>query len=74
MVSKVFYASGSKGKECRVDGSASITDHGKLLKRGWYAVIEGSSYSGAGKGRFGPFKTKTEANIKAWGTAREPRD
>ncbi|AKU43061.1 hypothetical protein RCTITAN_45 [Rhodobacter phage RcTitan] len=59
-VTRVFYASGVKGKEVRADGN------GATLARGWYCREDG-------RGRFGPFKTKTEANMKAFGQKREPK-
>jgi hypothetical protein len=68
MTTRVFYASGINGKEVRADGK------GGTLARGYYIKIEVSSYGGKRGGTFGPFKTKTEANIRAWGTSREPLD
>lgn len=62
---RVFYASGRRGKEVRADGNGSV------LARGWYGVR--ALRRGVSGGRFGPFKTKTEANFAAFGTFREPR-
>ena len=65
-LNKVFYASGEKGKEVRADGK------GGVMPRGWYAkTVTTRIHNG---GTFGPFKTKTEANLIAFGTPREDRN
>jgi hypothetical protein len=46
--SKIYYAGGTKGPNARADGE------GGLLARGWYVTNTAT-------GRFGPFRTLTEA-------------
>lgn len=54
---EVVFASGSKGNSVRSNGQ------GGFLLRGWYVRRTGG-------GLLGPFKSKTEANWRAFGSSR----